>query len=56
MITRSKESDWKIPKASSPGHAADNAGAGVLILTETEIAALDKAFALGREPRSLPMI
>lgn len=47
---------FAIPKASSPGHAADNAGAGVLILTETEIAALDKAFALGREPRSLPMI
>jgi hypothetical protein len=27
-----------------------------LTLTESDIAALDKAFPLGREPRSLPMI
>lgn len=47
---------FAIPKASSPGHAADNAGAGEIILTESEIATIDKAFPLGREPRSLPMI
>lgn len=47
---------FAIPKASSSGHAADNAGAGELILTEGEIAALDKAFPRGREPRSLPML
>lgn len=47
---------FAIPKASSSGHAADNAGAGDLTLTESDIAALDKAFPLGREPRSLPMI
>jgi diketogulonate reductase-like aldo/keto reductase len=47
---------FAIPKASSSVHAADNAGAGDLTLTESEIATLDKAFPLGREPRSLPMI
>lgn len=47
---------FAIPKASSVVHAADNAAAGDIALTESEIAALDKAFPLGREPRSLPMI
>jgi len=47
---------FAIPKASSPAHAADNAGAGSLTLTESDIAAIDKAFPLGREPRSLPML
>lgn len=47
---------FAIPKASSSGHAADNAGAGDVTLTESDIAALDNAFPLGREPRSLPMI
>jgi diketogulonate reductase-like aldo/keto reductase len=47
---------FAIPKASSSGHAGDNAGAGNLTLTESDIAALDKVFPLGREPRSLPMI
>jgi diketogulonate reductase-like aldo/keto reductase len=51
-----RPSVFAIPKASSPDHAAENAGAGDVILTESEIAALDKAFPLGREPRSLPMI
>lgn len=45
---------FAVPKASAPGHAAENAGAGEL--TENDIAALDEAFPLGREPRSLPMI
>ncbi|CAN5303439.1 aldo/keto reductase [soil metagenome] len=47
---------FAIPKASSSGHAAENAGAGEVTLTEGDIAALDRAFPLGREPRSLPMI
>lgn len=47
---------FAIPKASSSDHAADNAGAGKITLTENDIAALDKAFPLGREPRSLPML
>ncbi len=45
-----------IPKASSSSHVAENAGAGDVTLTESDIAALDKIFPLGREPRSLPMI
>jgi len=45
-----------IPKASSAEHAADNAGAGDLALTDSEIAALDKAFPRGRKPPSLPML
>lgn len=47
---------FAIPKASSAAHAADNAAAGDLVLSETEIAALDKVFPRGREPSSLPML
>jgi diketogulonate reductase-like aldo/keto reductase len=47
---------FAIPKASSSGHATENAGAGDVTLTESDIGALDEAFPLGREPRSLPMI
>jgi diketogulonate reductase-like aldo/keto reductase len=45
-----------IPKASSPDHAADNAAAGDLILSDNEIAALDQAFPRGPKPRGLPML
>ena len=45
-----------IPKASSAEHAADNAGAGNLKLSDAEIAALDKAFPRGPKPRGLPML
>jgi diketogulonate reductase-like aldo/keto reductase len=45
-----------IPKASSAGHAAENAKAGALTLSKDEITALDKAFPLGREPSHLPML
>jgi diketogulonate reductase-like aldo/keto reductase len=45
-----------IPKASSAAHAADNAGAGDLKLTDGELAALDKAFPRGPKPRGLPML
>ncbi len=55
FLTR-RPSVFAIPKASSATHAADNAGAGDVTLTDSEIAALDKAFPLGHEPRSLPMI
>lgn len=47
---------FAIPKAASAAHAADNAAAGDVTLTDSDIAALDKVFPLGREPRSLPMI
>jgi len=46
---------FTIPKAASADHAAENAGAGDLQLSEAEIAQIDKAFPRGR-PRSLPML
>jgi diketogulonate reductase-like aldo/keto reductase len=46
---------FTIPKAANVEHAAENAGAGDLHLTEAEIACIDAAFPLGRS-RSLPML
>jgi diketogulonate reductase-like aldo/keto reductase len=46
---------FTIPKAARAEHAAENAGAGDLQLTDVEIAQIDKAFPRGR-PRSLPML
>jgi diketogulonate reductase-like aldo/keto reductase len=45
-----------IPKAASAEHAADNAAAGKLTLSESELAALDEAFPRGSKPRGLPML
>ena len=45
-----------IPKASSADHAAENAAAGDLKLSDADIAALDKAFPRGPKPRGLPML
>ncbi|MEH2502898.1 diketogulonate reductase-like aldo/keto reductase [Bradyrhizobium sp. AZCC 1578] len=45
-----------IPKASSAEHAAENARAGDLKLSEADIAALDKAFPRGPKRRDLPML
>jgi len=47
---------FAIPKASTPEHAADNAAAGKLTLSESEIASLDAAFPRGPKPRGLPML
>jgi diketogulonate reductase-like aldo/keto reductase len=47
---------FAIPKASSAEHAADNAAAGKLTLSESELAALDQAFPRGPKPRGLPML
>ena len=47
---------FAIPKAADPEHAAENAGAGSLRLTETEIARIETAFPRGPRPRSLPML
>jgi diketogulonate reductase-like aldo/keto reductase len=47
---------FAIPKAASVEHAADNAAAGRLRLSEGEIAALDKVFPRGPKPRGLPML
>jgi len=55
FLTRAS-SVFAVPKASSAEHAADNAGAGDLKLSDSEIAAVDKAFPRGPKPRSLPML
>jgi diketogulonate reductase-like aldo/keto reductase len=47
---------FAIPKAASAEHAADNAAAGKLTLSASEIEALDNAFPRGPKPRSLPML
>ena len=47
---------FTIPKTSSPEHAAENAGAGDLMLTAAEIARIDEALPIGRQPRALPML
>ena len=47
---------FAIPKASDPAHAAENAGAGDLPLTEAELARIDHAFPLGPQPRELPTL
>ncbi len=55
FLTRAA-SVFSIPKASSAEHAAENAAAGDLVLSASEIEALDRAFARGPKPRSLPML
>ncbi|QHO79006.1 oxidoreductase [Bradyrhizobium sp. CCBAU 051011] len=55
FLTRA-QSVLAIPKASSAEHAAENARAGDLKLSEQEIVALDKAFPRGPKPRGLPML
>jgi len=47
---------FTIPKASNPDHAAENAGAGDLRLSEDEIAQIDQAFPLDRHARALPTL
>ena len=47
---------FAIPKASNPEHAAENAGAGELNLTQTELDQIDAAFPTGSRPRVLPML
>ncbi|MDB5567107.1 MAG: aldo/keto reductase [Tardiphaga sp.] len=55
FLTR-RPSVFAIPKASSAAHAADNAAAGALTLGESDLADIDRALPLGREPSSLPML
>jgi diketogulonate reductase-like aldo/keto reductase len=47
---------FTIPKASSPDHAAENAGARDLRLTETELSRIDQAFPLGPRRHRLAML
>ena len=55
FLTR-RPSVLAIPKAASAEHAADNAAAGKLTLSDSEISALDEAFPRGPKPRGLPML
>jgi diketogulonate reductase-like aldo/keto reductase len=45
-----------IPKASNPDHIEENAAAGDLRLTDSQITRLEHAFPLGPPPRTLPML
>jgi diketogulonate reductase-like aldo/keto reductase len=45
-----------IPKASSPRHAEENAGAGELRLTKAELERIDRAFPRGPKPQTLPTL
>jgi diketogulonate reductase-like aldo/keto reductase len=47
---------FAIPKASSPEHAAENAGAGALHLTGDEIQRINREFPRGPKPRKLPTL
>jgi diketogulonate reductase-like aldo/keto reductase len=47
---------FAIPKSSRPEHAAENAGAGDLRLTEDELARVAEAFPRGPRPRELPTL
>lgn len=47
---------FTIPKASSPKHATDNAGAGDIRLSKTELTMIDRAFPLGPRPGELPTL
>lgn len=55
FLTR-KATVFAIPKASTAEHAAENAEAGNLSLSEGEMSALDQVFPRGPKPRSLPML
>lgn len=45
-----------IPKASTPDHAAENAGGADIKLSESDLAGIDAAFPRGPRPAALPMI
>lgn len=46
---------FTIPKASTPEHAAENAGAGDLKLSHHELSLIDQAFPLNPRHRGLPI-
>jgi diketogulonate reductase-like aldo/keto reductase len=51
-----RPSVFTIPKASRTAHARDNAAAGDLVLSRTDLDRIDAAFPRGRAPRELPML
>ncbi|RJO65092.1 MAG: aldo/keto reductase [Myxococcales bacterium] len=50
------DGSFAIPKASSLAHVEENAGAGELVLSESDLAMIDLAFPLGKPPKTLPII
>jgi diketogulonate reductase-like aldo/keto reductase len=55
FLTR-RPSLFTIPKAATPRHAAENAAAGDLRLSDKEITQIDRAFPLERVPQALPTL
>ena len=55
FLTR-RPSLFAIPKASTPAHAEENAGAGDLQLSDTDVALIDAVFPRGPQPRALPVL
>ncbi len=55
FLTRSS-SVFAIPKASSPEHVSENAGAAQVRLTKDDTDRIDQAFPLGPPPVELPML
>lgn len=55
FLTR-RPSLFAIPKASTPAHVEENAGAGSLHLSNVELARIDAAFPRGPRPRTLPTL
>lgn len=55
FLTR-RGSVFAIPKAVGAAHQTENAAAGTLCLSDTEIGEIDVAFPLGPRPRTLPSI
>ena len=47
---------FTIPKASNPDHAAENARASEMHLSEAELASIDRAFPVDRKRRELPTL
>jgi diketogulonate reductase-like aldo/keto reductase len=47
---------FTIPKSSRPEHAAENAQAGDLYLSEAELAWIDESFPRGPRPCELPVL
>jgi diketogulonate reductase-like aldo/keto reductase len=55
FLTR-RPSLFAIPKSSQQKHTEENAGAGALVLGEADVAALDRAFPLGRRRHGVAML
>jgi diketogulonate reductase-like aldo/keto reductase len=47
---------FTIPKASTPEHVEENAGAGDLVLSAEDVGRIDAVFSLGSRRRELPML